>query len=130
MVDDAATDAAKEKLARLKQYTLAAKEKLDDIRQRQQRRRELEKIRKDHERHTARSAANESKSTRSRVALMNGKGRWIGFVETLANGNVNIYDARGRIVSRELGGLTLDQSGKLFALGRAGLVALGAKLDA
>jgi hypothetical protein len=46
MVDDAATDAAKEKLARLKQYTLAAKEKLDDIRQRQQRRRELEKIRK------------------------------------------------------------------------------------
>jgi hypothetical protein len=130
MVDDAATDAAKEKLDRLKRDTLAAKGKLADIKQRQQHKKELERQRKERERQSARTAANEGKSTRSRVALLDATGRWIGFVETLANNSVNIYDSRGRIVARELGGLTLDQNGKLFAKGRAGLVALGKKLAA
>ncbi len=103
--------------------------KLAKLKNAAKRKKELEKANQ-HKPSASRPTTNEGKSTRSRVALLNGKGRWLGFVETLANGNVNIYDARGRIVSRELSGLTLDQSGKLFARGRAGLVALGKKLAA
>jgi len=127
MVDDGATETAQEKLDQLKQDTLAAKEKLANLKQRQQHKKELARQRQEHER-KAKPQQTEGKSTRSRVALLNGKGRWIGWVETAANGNVNIYDKHGRIVGRELAGLTLDQNGKLFARGRAGLVALGKKL--
>lgn len=128
MIDDAATDAAKDKLERLKAKTDDAKRRLSDLKDRQRHKREVEKRRKEHERQTARSAANESKSPQSRVALLNAKGQWIGWVETQRDGKVNVYDARGRIVARELAGITLDRTGRFVGKGRQGLVVLGSAL--
>jgi hypothetical protein len=120
----AGVESQRRKVAALKAKIADANLRLAKLKDRAKRKKELAKA------NQHKPATNEGKSTRSRVALLNGKGRWVGFVETLASGNVNIYDARGRIVSRELSGLTLDQNGRLFAKGRAGLVALGKKLAA
>jgi len=117
------------KLDALKARMAIEKSRLTKLKDAAKRKRELERLRQRHQTQDSRNSTNEGKATNSRVALMNGKGRWIGWVEKQANGNVNIYDARGRIVARELGGLTIDGSGKLFARGRAGLVALGASLQ-
>ena len=86
------------KVERLKAKTAAAKQQLSDPKDRQRHKRELERIRKEHERETKKAATNEAKSTQGRVALLDAKGEWIGWIETQANGNVNVYDARGPIL--------------------------------
>ena len=118
MVDDGATDAAQAGLERLKQKTDDAKRQLSDLKNRQRHRREMERQRKEHERERSKAQQTEGKSTKGRVALLNAKGQWIGFVESLASGNVNIYDSRGRLVSRQLAGLTLDRAGRFVGRGR------------
>jgi YD repeat-containing protein len=122
--------------AQVQQKIDALKAKLDDERARlkklhaaQQRRRELEKIRKDHERNE-RTPANEDKATSSRVGLYNGRGRLIGWLHNEPNGKVTVYDARGRLVARELAGITLDRTGRFVGRGRQGLVVLGQRLAA
>lgn len=118
------------KLDTLKTRLADEKLKLQKLRDAQQRKHELEKIRRDHERDASKLKQTEGRSTQSRVALLNAMGQWIGWVETLADGRVNIYDSKHRIVARELAGLTLDRTGKLFGRGRQGLVALGQSLRA
>ncbi len=122
MVDDAATDAAQEKLDRLKQDTLAAKEKMADIKQRQQRKRELEKIRKGHER----ERTNEGKNG-SMVTLRSVTGRTIGYMRVMNKDQTDLFSASGKLVAREIGNLTYS-NGKAVFRGRLGLVALGMKL--
>lgn len=114
------------KLDLLKSKLAGERLKLAKLKDAAKRRRELAKANQHNA--PARSPANESKSTQSRVALLNGNGRWIGWVETMANKNVNIYDAKGKIVGRELAGLTIDRTGRLVGKGRLGLVALGQSL--
>jgi len=130
LIDQFATDAAEQKVDRLKQQTADAKEQLQKLRDLAARKRQLFKIRNDHEREVSKPKQTEGKSTQSRVALLNGKGKWIGWIESLANGNVNIYDARGRIVARELSGITLDRTGRFVGRGKQGLVVRGQSLKA
>jgi hypothetical protein len=127
MIDDAATGAAKEKLERLKAKTDDAKQRLADLKDQQRHKAEVERQRRERERE--RQSTNESKSPQSRVALLNAKGQWIGWVETQRDGKVNVYDARGRIVARELNGITLDRTGRFVGRGRQGLVVLGQGLQ-
>lgn len=128
MLDDAATDAAKDKLERLKAKTDDAKRRLSNLKDRHRHRREAERRRKEHERDSARNPANESKSPTGRIQLLNGQGRLIGWLHNETNGKVTVYDAKGRLVARELAGLTLDRTGKLVGRGRQGLVVLGQRL--
>lgn len=115
------------KVERLKTKTTDAKQHLSDLKDRQRHKRELERIRKEHERETKKAATNEAKSTQDRVALLDATGKWIGSIETQTNGNVDVYDAKGRIVARELTGVTLDHTGRFVGRGRQELVVLGAK---
>jgi hypothetical protein len=124
MVDDAATDAAKEKLDRLKQDTLAAKGKLADIKQRQQRKHELEKIRKDHERERTTEGKNSGM-----VTLRAANGRCIGYMRVMGKEQTDFFSASGKLVAREVGNVTYA-NGKAVFRGRLGLVVLGKALAA
>ncbi len=125
ITDDATAQMVQSKIDALKAKLDDERQRLTKIRDAAKRRRELEKIRQDHERQTSRSAANESKTTPSRVQLLNAHGRLIGWLHTESNGKVTVYDAKGRKVAAELAGITLDRTGRLAGRGRQGLVVLG-----
>lgn len=126
----AGVEAQQRKLDLLKTKLAGEKAKLAKLKDAAKRKKDLEKSNKQHDRPPARAAANESKCKLGRVALLNNQGRWIGFVETLAGGRVNVYDAKGRIVARELAGLTVDRTGRMAGRGKLGLVVLGRSLAA
>jgi hypothetical protein len=44
------------------------------------------------------------------------------------NGDVTVYDAKGKLISRELKNLTFDHTGKFRGRGKQGLVVLGQSL--
>lgn len=128
LIDQAATDIAQDKIDRLRQQTDDAKARLKKIKDGQKRRRELEKIRKDHEREGEKQT--EGKSSQGTISLRNGKGVLIGWLQSESNGKVTVFDAKGRIVARELSGITIDRSGRFRGRGRQGLVVLGRSLVA
>ena len=113
-----------QKLETLKTKIAGERAKLTKLKDAAKRKKELERSNRQHER----PSANEGSAGVGRVALLNAQGRWIGFVETLGNGNVNVFDAKGQIVARELAGLTVDRAGRLVGRGRQGLVVLGRTL--
>ena len=82
----------------------------------------------DNERRARRPVANESKSPAGRIQLLNGQGRVIGWLHSESNGKVTVYDAKGRLVARELAGITLDRAGRFVGRGRQGLVTLGQRI--
>ncbi len=108
------------KLNALKARLAGEKLKLDKLNDAAKRKKELEKASK---RSAGRSSANEGKQ--SRVALHNNKGALIGWLSYEAGGKVTVYDSRGRLVARELAGITLDRTGRFVGRGRQGLVVLG-----
>jgi YD repeat-containing protein len=121
-------ESQKQKLDSLKARMADEKLKLAKLKDAAKRKRELEKLRHDHERQTA----NEGKSSAGRIQLLNGQGRLIGWLHNEANGKVTVYDAKGRLVARELtGGITLDRFGRVVGRCKGqGLVVLGRRMAA
>jgi hypothetical protein len=124
MVDDAATDAAREKVDRLKQKTDHAKRRLADLKDRQRHKREVERRRKEHEREAKKLHQTEAKDSGT-VYLRDGSGRVIGFMRMLGKGRTDFFLTTGKLVAREVGGRTLTATGKLAAPDRQGLRVLG-----
>jgi hypothetical protein len=116
----AGVERQKMKLNALKAKLAGEKLKLDKLNDAAKRKKELEKANK---RSADRTTANEGKQ--SRVALSNSKGALIGWLSYEAGGKVTVYDSRGRLVARELAGITLDRMGRFVGRGRQGLVVLG-----
>ena len=126
MVDDAATETAQDKLDRLKQDTLAAKERLATLKKQQRHKHEVEKTRKDHEKQAARPATNEGKSSSGMLTLRDAAGRVVGFVR-VGKSRTEYFSPAGKLVAREIGGATYDFSrgGRLASRDRQGLRVLG-----
>jgi hypothetical protein len=127
VIDDVAMDTAQNTVARLKKQTDDAKEQLQKIKQAQRRRRELEKLRSDHEREANKREQNESKTTQRTIQLLDSHGHLIGKLMVAPSGDVSVYDSKGKFISREVGNGTCDRSGK-FRRGRQALVLLGQSL--
>jgi fructose-1,6-bisphosphatase/inositol monophosphatase family enzyme len=127
MVDDAATDAAKTKVERLKSKTDAAKKRLADLKDRQRHKRELEKLRKQRDKSAARPTTNEGKNT-GMVTLRAASGRVVGYMRATGKDRTDFYSAAGKLVAREVGGVTYDGQGKMVYRGKMGLVVLGRSL--
>lgn len=122
MLDDAATDAAKEKLERLKAKTDDAKQRLADLKDRQRHKREVERTRKEHER----AATNEAKMSWA-VTLRAASGRVIGYMRVMGKNQTDFFSASGKLVAREVGNVTYA-NGRAVYRGRLGLVVLGQSL--
>ncbi len=120
-----AADSQRAKLDALKAKLAGERLKLQKLNAASKRRRELEKKHQENERQTWRSAANESKTPSRRIQLLNGQGRLIGWLHSEPSGKVTVFDAKGRLVAREMNGITLDRTGRLAGRGKQGLIALG-----
>ena len=124
----AATDAAKEKLARLKQDTLAAKETLADLKQRQRHKAELQRQRKEHEQES-KTKQTEGRTSSGMLTLRDAAGKVVGYVRVMKD-RTEYFSRTGKLVAREIGGATYDFSrgGRLASRDRQGLRVLGQSL--
>jgi hypothetical protein len=125
LLDTQQTERGKEKMDSLRQRIAGEKEKLSRIRQTQQRKKELERLRKDHEKE---SKVTETKQKLGTVALRNQRGQLVGWLQTVGKNRVNILDAKGRVVAREIDGRTFDGMSQFQGYGNQGLRVLGMKM--
>ena len=99
--------------------------KIRKARETARRRRELEKVRKDHEK----KAVAETTHSARLIAVRDGGGRVVGWLQSVGGGKVNVLDRRGVVVAREIGTATLDRRGLCVGGGvRQGLRILGQSL--
>ncbi|MSU49021.1 MAG: hypothetical protein EXS37_08045 [Opitutus sp.] len=98
----------------------------------EKRKRELEKSNKEHERQaTKKRTTSEAKNTAATMTpLLNERGVVIGWIQPAGAGRTNILDRKGRVVARELNGITLDSCGRLRGRGQQGLRLLGQSMAA
>jgi hypothetical protein len=117
LLDQRQTDRAKEKIDQLKKRMDDEKEKLTTLRQHQQRRKALEKLRQ--------TNTTEGVSTNRMLALRDQRGRVIGWVQSLGKDRLDVLDAGGRMVGRLIHGKTYDGRGQFVGDGNQGLRVLG-----
>jgi len=125
-LDQKRADAQQMRIDRVKRELENEKEQLATLRRRQKHKREIEIARKKNER---KHRQDEGRSANGPVALRNARGQLIGWIQAAGMDRVNVLDAKGRLVARELNGMTLDRCGRLVGNGRQGLVVLGSGLS-
>ena len=108
LLDQYQTDAEKEKIADLKKQIEDEREKLSAIRHTQQRKKELERIRKDNEKESRTSKEKQTEQKLGTVALRNQRGQLVGWVQTVGRNRLNILNPTGKLVAREIDGRTFD----------------------
>ena len=128
LLDQYQTDAEKEKIAGLKQQIEDEREKLSAIRHAQQRKKELERIRNDHEKEAKASKEKQTEQKVGTVALRNQRGQVVAWVQTVGKNRVNILNPNGKVVAREIDGRTFDGSSQFRGFGNQGLRILGTRL--
>lgn len=124
MIDDAATDGAKEKLERLRQDTQSAKQKLSDLKDRQRHKKEIERQRKEHERERNKHATNEGKSSSGTLTLRDGAGKVVGFIRFQKH-RTDYFNRTGKLVAFEISHKTFGDGAKFLGAGNQGLRVLG-----
>jgi hypothetical protein len=62
------------------------------------------------------------------VSLLNQNGRLIGWIQPAGRNRVNILNANGKVVAREIDGRTFDGRSRFVGLGQQGLRVLGTTL--
>ena len=130
LLDQYQTDAEKEKIADLKKQIEVEREKLSAIRHAQERKKELERIRKDHEKEAKASKSKQTEQKLGTVALRNQRGQLVGWVQTVGRNRLNILNPQGKVVAREIDGRTFDGRSQFRGYGSQGLRVLGTKIKA
>lgn len=123
LLDHDQTDSVRLKIDSLRKKMDDQKEELVQIRHVQQRKKELERIRRDHERESSKDTQTEQKN--GTVPVINQKGQVVGRIQTVGRNRVNILDPNGRVVGREIDGVTYDTRGQVRGTGSQGLRILG-----
>lgn len=126
-ISGAGVESQRLKLDALKAKLADEKLKLAKLKDAALRKKELEKLRDDNERQTATSAANEGKNT-GMVTLRAASGRVVGYMRATGKDRADYFDRTGKLVAREVGGVTYDGQGKMVYRGKMGLVVLGRSL--
>lgn len=120
-IDQRQASAQQAKVDRIKRELENEKEGMKRLRHRQQHKRQVERSRKDRDQdrqHEGRGGG--------LVALRNSRGQLIGWLRATGKDRLEVLDGKGRVVAREINGLTLNASGRLVGHGRLGLAVLGA----
>lgn len=92
LLDDGPTERSQKKIEDLKRKLDLEKDRLTQHRQSLQRKRELEKLRKDH----LKDVQSESKT----IPVQNGSGKVVGWVMPVARNRIHVLDHQGRVVGR------------------------------
>jgi len=117
LLDDGPTERSQKKINDLKKRMELEKDRLTQHRRSQQRKRELEKIRDDHDK----QVQSESKTT----PIQNQSGRVLGWMQVVSPNRIHFLDHRGQVIGRFINGRTLDDRGRVVGLGNQGLRVLG-----
>ena len=117
LLDDGPTERSQQKIHDLKKRLDVEKDRLTQHRRFQQRKRELEKIRDDHDK----QVQSESKTT----PIQNQSGRVLGWMQVVGTNRIHFLDHRGQVIGRFINGRTLDDRGRVVGLGNQGLRVLG-----
>jgi hypothetical protein len=123
LLDQNQTIRSQQRINALKKGLDMEKERLAQTRRSQQRKKELERIRQDHERESSKDTQTEQKN--GTVPVINQKGQVVGRIQTVGRNRVNILDPTGRVVGREINGVTYDRRGQVRGTGSQGLRILG-----
>lgn len=125
LLDQSAGAQTQQKIDTLKAKLDDEKSKLKKLRAAQQRRRELEKIRKDHK---TKTPANESKSTSSGVVMLrDGKGQLVGSMR-VAKDHTDYFTRTGKLIARYRDGKTYTAGGNYAGNLDQGMRLLGQSL--
>lgn len=62
------------------------------------------------------------------VTLRAASGRVVGYMRATGKDRADYFDQTGKLVAREVGGVTYDGQGKMVYRGKLGLVVLGSSL--
>jgi hypothetical protein len=111
------------KVDRIKRELDDEREQIKRLRYRQQVKRELERSRKERESHRQHEGRGGGSGL---VALRNARGQLIGWLRPDGQDRLEVLDSKGRLVAREIRGITLNAGGRLVGHGRLGLAVLGA----
>ena len=122
-IDQRQASAQQAKVDRIKRELDDEKEQMKRLRHRQQHKRELERGRKEREKHIQHEGRGGSGGL---VALRNARGQLVGWLRADGQDRLEVLDSKGRLVAREIRGLTLNAGGRLVGHGRLGLAVLGA----
>lgn len=120
LLDDGPTERSQKKINDLKKRMELEKDRLTQHRRFQQRKKELEKIRDDHDK----QVQSESKTT----PVQDQSGKVIGWMQTVSPNRIHFLDHRGQVIGRFINGRTLDDRGRVVGLGNQGLRVLGQML--
>lgn len=126
LLDTQQTDRAKQKIDSLRRKIEDERQNLATIRQAQQRKKELERIRQSHAKEA--NEAKRPKQKQGTVSVLNQKGQLVGRIQSFGNNRRNIMNAKGEIVAREIDGRTFNERGEFRGYGKQGLRVLGMKL--
>lgn len=120
------TQSSQDKIEDLRKRIEDERTKVKKIKDSQKRKQELEKLRRDQDKgHDEESKQNESKGVASTYPLLDGKGKVVGYIQSLGKGRVNILNAKGKVVAREIDARTFDGRGRFQGRGNQGLRLLG-----
>ncbi len=115
------------KLDALKARMADEKLKLAKLKDAAKRKKELEKLRDDNDRSAPRPTTNEAKNT-GMVTLRAASGRVVGYMRATGKDRADYFDRTGKLVAREVGGVTYDGAGKMVYREKLGLVVVGSIL--
>ncbi len=125
-ISGAGVESQRLKLDGLKAKLAGEKLKLAKLKDAAKRKKELENLRRDNERQTVRPTANEAKNT-GLSTLRAATGKVVGYTRAVGKDRTDFYSASGKLVAREVGGVTYDGQGKMVYRGKLGLAVLGQK---
>jgi hypothetical protein len=128
-MEDTRIDQIQTRIQRLEQLVTLEKEKLQNVRQVQRRKHELEKISAQHAKDSKSSPAKPpqteavTKPSRFEV-ILNSRSQVVGYRQNLGSQTV-FLDAKGKVVAWENGNKTYDRRGLFAGYGRQGLRLIG-----
>jgi len=124
LLDDGPTERSQKKINDLKKRLDVEKDRLTQHRRSRERKRELERIRKSHERGTT----TEGKSPPKLISVRDQRGQVVGWLQSAGRNRVTVLDRCGHVVGRVINGQTYDGHGRLAGDGDQGLRVLGQTL--
>lgn len=125
LIDQRNTDAQRAKIDRIKHELSRENDRLAQLRQRDQQKREIERKRKERDAKNVEDRR-QTESTRTNpgmIPLRNQRGELLGWIQSMGTGRT-ILDRTGRVVGREVGGVTFDARGRVCGR-RLGTLVLG-----
>lgn len=115
-------DSAKEQVRKKREEVRAISDRIRDMKDRLKRQKETQR-KANSKKPNDKQTTNEGSS--SVIQIRNQKGQLLGFLQPSGKNQINILSRTGKLLGREVNGITLDQKGNVVSWQKAGLLLIG-----